>query len=46
MNKRGADCTPLLNCTLDALDMVELQKLVLSTQQVNIVLNIEYAVKR
>ena len=46
MNKEGADCGPLLRCTTDALDEVELQKLVISTQQVNIDLNIEYAVKR
>ncbi|KAL4075049.1 hypothetical protein V8B97DRAFT_1666254 [Scleroderma yunnanense] len=46
MNQEGADCNPLLRCTTNALDDVELQKLVISTQQLNIVLNIEYAVKR
>ena len=46
MNKESADCTALLKCTVDALDEVELQKLVISAQQANIVLNIEYAVKR
>ena len=46
MNKKNADCTPLLRCTSDALNKVELQKLVISTQQANIILNIEYAVKR
>ena len=46
MNQEGADCVPLLRCTSEALDDVELQKLVISTQQANIVLNIEYAVKR
>ena len=46
MNQEGADCGPLLRCTVDALDEVELQKLAISTQQVNIDLNIEYAVKR
>jgi len=46
MNKDGADSGPLLRCTTNALDEVELQKLVISTQQVNIDLNIEYAVKR
>ena len=46
MNQEGADCTPLLRGTADALDEKELQKLVISTQQANIVLNIEYAVKR
>ena len=46
MNQEGADCTPLLRSTSNALDEEELQKLVISTQQANIVLNIEYAVKR
>ncbi|KAL4077837.1 hypothetical protein J3A83DRAFT_4087388 [Scleroderma citrinum] len=46
MNEDHADCNPLLRCTTNALDdEVELQKLVISTQQVNFVLNIEYAVK-
>ncbi|KAL4066379.1 P-loop containing nucleoside triphosphate hydrolase protein [Scleroderma yunnanense] len=45
MNEDHGDCNPLLRCTTNALDEVELQKLVISTQQVNIVLNIEYAVK-
>ncbi|KAL4077785.1 hypothetical protein J3A83DRAFT_4087142 [Scleroderma citrinum] len=45
MNDNGADCNPLLRCTTNALDELELQKLVISTQQVNITLNIEYAVK-
>ncbi|KAL4066364.1 hypothetical protein V8B97DRAFT_1874667 [Scleroderma yunnanense] len=45
MNEDNADCNPLLRCTTNALDEAELQKLVISTQQVNIVLNIEYAVK-
>ena len=46
MNKESADCGPLLRCTTEALDKVELQKLVISTQQVNIALNIKYAVER
>ena len=46
MNQEGADCTSLLRSTSDALDEEELQKLVISAQQANIVLNIEYAVKR
>ena len=46
MNQEGADCGSLLRCTTDALDKVELQKLVISTQQANIVLNIEYSVKQ
>ena len=46
MNQGGADCTPLLRCTTDALDGLELKKLMISTQQANIGLNIEYAVKK
>ena len=46
MNQDGASCTLLLKCTTDALDIVELKKLIISTQQANIGLNIEYAVKR
>ena len=45
MHQEGADCSSLLRCTTDALDEVELHKLVISTQQVNIALNVEYAVK-
>ena len=46
MDQEGANCTLLLKCTTDALDGLELQKLITSTQQTNIGLNIEYAVKR
>ena len=46
MNQEGANCVPLLKCTTDALDVLELQKLIISTQHANIELNIEYAVKR
>jgi len=46
MHEDGADCGPLLRCTTDALDEVELQKQLISTQQANIVLNIEYAVRQ
>ena len=45
MNKGGGDCTELLRCTTDALNEVELQKLIISAQQSNIILNIEYAVR-
>ncbi|KAL4075167.1 hypothetical protein V8B97DRAFT_1867515 [Scleroderma yunnanense] len=45
INRDSADCNPLLRCTANALNEVELQKLVISTQQVNFTLNIEYAVK-
>ena len=45
MNEEDANCVPLLRCTTDALDGLELQKLIVSTQHANIELNIEYAVK-
>ena len=45
MNQHGADCEVLLKCTTDALDTVQLQKLLVSTQQISINLNIEYAVR-
>ncbi|KAL4074914.1 hypothetical protein V8B97DRAFT_2022521 [Scleroderma yunnanense] len=45
MNKDYADCNALLRCTTNAFDEIELQKLVISTQQVNFMLNIEYATK-
>ncbi|KIM58528.1 hypothetical protein SCLCIDRAFT_127884, partial [Scleroderma citrinum Foug A] len=45
MNKQDADCEPLIRCTIIALDEVELQKLVVSAQQVNFDLNIEWAVR-
>ena len=41
MNKHDADCKVLLKCTTDALDTVQLQKLLVSTQQISIDLNIE-----
>ncbi|KAL4064061.1 hypothetical protein V8B97DRAFT_1876323, partial [Scleroderma yunnanense] len=45
MNKADANCDQLLRCTTNALDDMELQQLVISTQQVNFNLNIEYAVR-
>jgi len=45
MNEEAADCGPLITCTTNALDEVELQKLVVSAQQVNFDLNIEFAVR-
>ena len=45
MNQEDADCTPIVRCTTEALNEVELQKLIISAQQINIVLNIEYAVR-
>ena len=46
MNQEGADCGSLLRCTTEVLNELELQKLVISTQQANIVLNVEYSVKQ
>ena len=46
MDQEGANCNLLIRCTTDALDGVELQKLIISTQQTNIALNIEYTVTR
>ena len=46
MNQEGANCVPLLRCTTNALDGLELQKLILSGMQANLRVNIEYAVKR
>jgi len=45
MNIEGADCDPLLRCTTSALDGVELQKLVISAQQINFDMNIEFAIR-
>ena len=44
MNRESGDCDALIRCTTNALDDVELQKLVVSAQQVNFQLNIEYGV--
>jgi hypothetical protein len=46
MDGETADCTMLMNCTASVLTDEGLQKLVISTQQSNIALNIEYAVKK
>ena len=45
MNQHDTDCEVLLRCTTNALGAVELQKLLVSTQQISIDLNIEYGVK-
>ena len=45
MSEDSADCSPLIRCTTNALNDMELQKLVISTQQANFALNIEYAIK-
>ncbi|KAG6331949.1 hypothetical protein ID866_7138 [Astraeus odoratus] len=39
-------CTKLIMCTSDALDTIALQKLLISTQQTNMSINIEYALKQ
>lgn len=45
MNKANAACDPLLRCTTNALNDIELQQLVISAQQVNFNLNIEFAMR-
>ena len=45
MNRESGDCDALIRCTTNALDDVELQKLVVSAQQVNFQLNIEFGAK-
>ena len=45
MNAKNGDSEPLIRCTINALDDVELQKLVVSAQQINFDLNIEYAMR-
>ena len=46
MNKQDADCTALINCTAEALDNDMLETLLVSTQQVNLEICVNYAVKR
>lgn len=45
MHKEMADCTALMQCTVNVLNEEGLQRLLLSTQQSSIALRIEYAVK-
>ena len=45
MNQHYTDCSMLLRCTTDVLDEVELQKLLVSAQQISIDMNIDYAVR-
>ncbi|KAG6332190.1 hypothetical protein ID866_6899 [Astraeus odoratus] len=42
----GDECTRLITCTADALDNNALQKLLISTQQNNLSLNIQYALQK
>jgi len=46
MNKDGANCDLLIRRTTSALDDTELQRLLISTQQTNLELNIECAVEK
>ncbi|KAG6330503.1 hypothetical protein ID866_8586 [Astraeus odoratus] len=46
MDKEAADCTSLMRSTASVLTTEGLQKLLISTQQTNVTLNIEYAVRR
>ncbi|KAG6327947.1 hypothetical protein ID866_11142 [Astraeus odoratus] len=39
-------CTKLIMCTTDALDTIALQKLLISTQQTNLSISIQYALKQ
>ncbi|KAG6334636.1 hypothetical protein ID866_4447 [Astraeus odoratus] len=43
---RGDQCTKLITSTADALDNHTLQKLLISTQQINLSLNIKYALEK
>ncbi|KAG6331332.1 hypothetical protein ID866_7758 [Astraeus odoratus] len=45
-DEETADCTSLMKCTANVLTDEGLQKLLISTQQANIMLNVEYAVRR
>ncbi|KAG2356374.1 hypothetical protein BDR07DRAFT_1492042 [Suillus spraguei] len=46
MNKDGADCGPLIQCTAGTLDNDVLQQLFISTQQTNLELCMEHALRR
>ncbi|KIO03610.1 hypothetical protein M404DRAFT_611050 [Pisolithus tinctorius Marx 270] len=46
MQKEGANCMALLKCTADCLSEGALQKLLISTQQTNLAMCIEFAVKK
>ncbi|KAI5988737.1 GTP-binding protein [Pisolithus albus] len=45
MQQEGADCTPLLSCTANALKEEGLQQLLISTQQSGLELCMEFAIK-
>ena len=46
MNKQDADCTALINGTAEALDDEMLETLLVSAQQVNLGICVDYAVRR
>ena len=46
LNKEEADCSALLTCTANALDNEMLEMLLVSAQQVNLKICVEYAVRR
>ena len=46
INKEEADCSALLNCTVEALDDEMLEILLVSAQQVNLKICVEYAIRR
>ena len=46
INKKEADCSALLTCTAEALDDEMLEILLVSAQQVNLKICVEYAVRK
>ena len=46
MDKEQADCTALIRCTAEALDDEMLEILLVSAQQVNLEICVNYAVRR
>ncbi|KAG6331979.1 hypothetical protein ID866_7112 [Astraeus odoratus] len=48
MNKEASNdqCAKLISCTADALDNGALQRLLISTQQINLAINVRYALQR
>ena len=46
MDKEQADCTALISTTAEALDDEMLETLLVSAQQVNLQICVEYAVRR
>jgi hypothetical protein len=46
MDKEQADCTALISCTAEALDDEMLETLLVSAQQVNLEICVNFAVRR